>query len=133
MRKLSRRDFAGSVGAGLVLAPFLSLLGRERQAHAAVRQAKRLLLFCTSGTYPPAWTPTVSGENITAFSQMTAPLSAIKDSIVLVEGMPAVNVNENHASPVGITGLDHGYYEGQLKISVDQFVAAGARIARATG
>ena len=50
MRKLSRRDFAGSVGAGLVLAPFLSLLGRERPAHAAVRQAKRLLLFCTTGT-----------------------------------------------------------------------------------
>ena len=69
MRKLSRRDFAGSVGAGLVLAPFLSLLGRERQAHAAVRQAKRLLLFCTSGTYPAAWTPTVSGENISTFSR----------------------------------------------------------------
>ena len=123
MRKLSRRDFAGSVGAGLVLAPFLSLLGRERPAHAAVRQAKRLLLFCTSGTYPAAWTPTVSGENITTFSQMTAPLSAIKDSVVLVEGMPAINVNENHASPVGLTGLDNGYYEGQLKISVDQFIA----------
>ena len=70
--KLYRRDFAGSVGAGLLLSPFISLLGRDRQAHAAVKQVKRLVMFCTSGTYPPAWTPTVSGENISAFSAMTS-------------------------------------------------------------
>ena len=90
MRKLSRRDFAGSIGAGLLLSPFFSLLGRERQAHAAVKQVKRLVLFCTSGTYPPAWTPTVSGENISSFSAMTAGLSTIKEHVVLVEGMPAI-------------------------------------------
>jgi hypothetical protein len=123
MRKLSRRDFASSVGAGLVLAPFVSLLGRQREAQAATRQVKRLVLFCTMGTYPPAWTPTVSGESITAFSQMTANLAAIKDSVVLVEGMPSINPNDAHGAPDGLTGLDNGYYMGQQKISVEQFVA----------
>jgi hypothetical protein len=131
MRKLSRRDFAGSVGAGLLLSPFLTLLGGERRAQAAVKQVKRLVLFCTSGTYPPAWTPTVSGENITAFSQMTAGLSAIKDNVVLIEGMPAMNVNQNHGAPDGLTGLDNGYYQGQLKVSVETFIAN--KVAAANG
>jgi hypothetical protein len=124
MRKLSRRDFAGSVGAGLLLSPFISLLGRERQAQAAVKQVKRLVLFCTSGTYPSAWTPSVSGESISAFSSMTAGLSAIKDCVVLVEGMPAINVNGGHGSPDGLTGLDNGYYQGQLKVSVETYIAS---------
>lgn len=123
-RKISRRHFATSVGAGLVLAPFVSMLGREREAHAATRKAKRLLMFCTAGTYPTAWTPTgISGETITTFSRMTEPLAMIKDSIVLVEGMPSINVNGGHGDPGGLTGLDHGYYNGQLKVSIDQFVA----------
>jgi Protein of unknown function (DUF1552) len=124
MRKLSRRDFAGSVGAGLLLSPFISLLGRERQAQAAVKQVKRLVLFCTSGTYPSAWTPSVSGESISAFSQMTAGLAPIKDCVVLVEGMPAINVNGGHGSPDGLTGLDNGYYQGQLKVSVETYIAS---------
>jgi hypothetical protein len=124
MRRLSRRDFATSVGAGLVLAPFVSMLGGQREAHAATRKAKRLLLFCTAGTYPPVWTPTsLSGETINTFARSTEALAMIKDSIVMVEGMPTINVNGSHGDPSAITGLDHGYYNGQLKISVDQFVA----------
>lgn len=124
MRKISRRHFAGSVGAGLVLAPFVSMLGRDREAHAATRRVKRLLMFCTAGTYPQLWTPTgISGETINTFSRSTEPLAMIKDSIVMVEGMPTINVNGGHGDPGGLTGLDHGYYNGQLKISVDQFVA----------
>ena len=38
MRKLSRRHFAGSVGAGLLLSPFISLLGRDAPG-AGGRQA----------------------------------------------------------------------------------------------
>ena len=32
MRRLSRRHFAGSVGAGLLLAPFINLAMRRREA-----------------------------------------------------------------------------------------------------
>jgi hypothetical protein len=123
MRKPTRRQFAGSVGAGLILAPFLNL-GSPRRAAAATRKSKRLVLFCTMGTKPDLWTPTaLSGESITTFSRSTEALAAIKDSIVLVEGMPSGNPSNNHGAPDGITGLGFGYYNGQLKISVDQFVA----------
>ena len=69
----SRRQFIGSVGAGLLLAPFLDASLR-REAKAASSTSKRLLIFCSMGTYPPLWTPTVSGEAITAWSAMTQPL-----------------------------------------------------------
>ena len=54
----SRRQFVGSVGAGLLLAPFVNV-GLRRQAQAATTKSKRLLMFGTMGTYPPLWTPKV--------------------------------------------------------------------------
>jgi hypothetical protein len=120
----SRRQFAASAGAGLLLSPFLRL-GSDKQAHAAAKKSKRLLLFCTMGTNPSMWTPTgISGETITTFSKMTEPLAAIKDSIVLVEGMPTGNISNGHGAPDALTGMGHGWYNGALKISVDQFVAS---------
>jgi hypothetical protein len=119
MQRFSRRQLLASAGAGLLFAPFFDLTLR-REAHAAAAPVKRLLLFCTMGTYPSAWTPTVSGENISAWSAMTQPLDAIKGNVVLVEGMPSGNPNDGHGAPDGLTGLGYG---GQLKISVDQFVA----------
>src|SRR5450755_3547397 len=122
----SRRQFVGSVGASLLLAPFINM-GLARKAQAGTRQSKRLLVFCTMGTYPPLWTPTVSGETISAWSAMTQPLSAVASNVVLVEGMPSGNVNDAHGSSDSLTGQGFGYYAVNnvpvIKTSVDQFVA----------
>lgn len=127
MYKLSRRQVTVSAGAALLLAPFVSMLNARSSGAATGKQAKRIVLFCTMGTKPDLWTPKVSGESITGFSQMTAPLADIKDNIVIVEGMPAEMTSNNHGSPDGITGMGNGYYAvnnvQQLKNSVDQFVA----------
>jgi hypothetical protein len=123
---LSRRQFLGSASAGLLLAPFINA-GLRREAKAATGTSKRLLLFCTMGTYPSLWTPTVSGETISAWSAMTQPLSAAADNIVLVEGMPSGNPNDGHGSSDSLTGQGFGYYAVNnvpvIKLSVDQFVA----------
>jgi len=124
MYLLNRRKFVGSVGASLLLAPFISLVNGEKQARAAGAKAKRLLLFCTMGTNPDMWSPTgVSAENKFTFSAMTAPLSAIKANTILIEGCPSLNPGDGHGAPDGLTGL--GYAQtGQVPIiSVDQFVA----------
>jgi hypothetical protein len=79
------------------------------------------------GTYPSLWTPTVSGEKISAWSAMTQPLSAAADNIVLVEGMPSGNPNDGHGSSDSLTGQGFGYYAVNnvpiIKASLDQFVA----------
>jgi len=125
MSQFSRRKFVGSAGAGLLLAPFISLVnGGDRPARAAGKKAKRLLLFCTMGTNPDMWSPTgVSGETTFTFSPMTQPLSAIKGNVILVEGCPSLNIGDGHGAPDGLSGL--GYAQtGQVPIvSVDQFVA----------
>ena len=125
MPRLSRRQFAVSAGAGLVLAPFLSILRNgDRPAHAAGKKAKRLLLFCSMGTNTDMWSPTgVSAENKFTFSAMTQPLSAIKANTLLIGGCPSLNPGDGHGAPDGLTGL--GYAQtGQVPIvSVDQFVA----------
>jgi hypothetical protein len=118
----TRRQFVGSVGASLLLAPFINM-GLRREARAA-NKSKRLLIFCTMGTYPPLWTPTVSGESINSWSAMTQPLSAVASNVVLVEGMPSGNPSDGHGSSDSLTGQGFGYYgQGVVKISVDQFIA----------
>jgi hypothetical protein len=127
MYHLSRRQLTIGAGAGLLLAPFVSMLRAGPSGAATTKQAKRLLVFCTMGTKPDSWKPTASGESISAWSAMTQPLSAIKDNVVLVEGCPASTPGDGHGSPAGLTGMGNGYYAvnnvQQLAISVDQFVA----------
>jgi hypothetical protein len=115
----------GSVGAGLLLAPFINM-GLRRRAEAASNQSKRVLIFCSMGTYPPLWTPTgISGESITTWSAMTQPLSAVASNVVLVEGMPSGNPNDGHGASDSLTGQGFGYYgQGVIKTSVDQFIAS---------
>ena len=48
MRRLSRRQFAGSVGAGLLLAPFINI-ATGRKAQAATKQVKRMLDLLLDG------------------------------------------------------------------------------------
>jgi hypothetical protein len=124
---LNRRQLTISAGAGILLAPFISMLREGSTRGATPKQAKRLLVFCTMGTKPDSWTPAVSGETISSWSTMTQPLSAIKDSVLLVEGCPGGNPEEGHGSPAGITGQGNGYYAINNvpvpKVSIDQFVA----------
>ena len=120
MPKLTRRTLIKSAGAGLIAAPFLSLLD-GKPARAAGR-VKRVLFFCTMGTEPQLWTPTaLSGDNITTFSPSTEPLSAIRENIVLVEGLTSGGPTEGHGSPQGLCGV--GYSNEGTATSVDQFIA----------
>ncbi|MEI9938643.1 MAG: DUF1552 domain-containing protein [Pseudomonadota bacterium] len=128
MNKLSRRQLTIGAGAGILLAPFISMLREGTTRAGTTKQAKRLLVLCSMGTKPDSWTPTqISGETIGTWSAMTQPLSAIKDNVLLVEGCPAGNPGDGHGSPAGLTGQGNGYYAvnnvQQLAISVDQFVA----------
>src|SRR3954453_1504495 len=96
MPNFNRRNFIRGAGAGLLFAPFLSML-EGRPARGATKKAKRLLLFTTMGTHPTLWAPTASGETITAFSACTMPLQEIRQNIVIVDNCPT-HSSEGHGS-----------------------------------
>lgn len=119
---LSRRRFNRSVGAGLLLAPFFSQLA-GRPARAAGKKVKRVLLFCTMGTAPEIWTPTnVAGETSFTLAPSTQPLEAIRQHLVLVDGLVSGNPGDNHGSPDALTGLGFGASGQAQLISVDQYL-----------
>jgi hypothetical protein len=121
MRRLSRRTLLKGAGGGLALSPLMAMLTGKR-AQSAPGRVKRVLLFCTMGTQQEIWTPTaLSGENITTFSASTQPLAAIRDNVVLIEGMPTSNPGEGHGSPQALSGL--GFQYTNMATSVDQFIS----------
>jgi len=119
-RSFGRRRFAHSVDAGFLLSPFMRL-----GAHAApARRAKRLLLFCTMGTQPEIWAPPHAvAENDFTWSACTEPLMAIREHVVMIDGLPTANPTNQHGAPDGLTGLGYQYLETPALVSVDQFVA----------
>lgn len=121
MPSIFRRRLVTSALASLVLAPFLSL--QQREAHAASGKAKRLLIFYTMGTHPDMWRPTnVQGESSFDFSDMTSPLAAVREHLVLVDGLVSGVPGDNHGSPAGLTGLSWSSKGKSDLISVDQYV-----------
>ena len=123
----SRRQFVGSVGAGLLLAPFINMGLRPQGAggEPPVQAPAGLLL---DGDLPAALDADGLGRVDHEWSAMTQPLSAVADNVVLVEGMPSGNPNDGHGASDSLTGQGFGYYgQGVIKISVDQFVATDRR------
>lgn len=116
----SRRQFVCSAGLATVFAPFLSALeGRPVQAQAG-GQAKYLLLFVSHGTDVSKWAPQGSDSSITSLSAMTEPLSAIKDTLILMDGVSGGGLCSSHGSPGGLCGATWG---ANPLISIDQFIS----------
>src|SRR5262249_55825341 len=111
---LTRRQFTNATLASLILSPFAA----RRAKAQATKRAKRVLFFCSMGTNPTFWTPRAPPNDV--FNVMTDPLSAIKQDVVLVEGLASSDPGENHGSPEGLTGKG---FPDPNPTSVDQFIA----------
>lgn len=126
MRNLSRRQFTNSVGASLLLSPILSMLDRKPAQAAAAGKAKRVLFFCTMGTNTSLWSPS-GGETGFKMSDMLKPLEAVRDNLILIEGLPSSNPGDGHGSPEGLCARGNGYYAvnnvAQKKVSCDEFIS----------
>jgi hypothetical protein len=122
MRTLSRRNWLKTLAAGTALAPFLDV---ESPALAALTgPAKRVVLFCTMATTPSIWTPkNVTAENAFELAESTSPLAAIRQHMVMIEGLPSGNPGDNHGSPDALTGLGFAASGRPDLVSVDQFIA----------
>jgi hypothetical protein len=124
--KLSRREFARSVGLAALFSPFMSLVKTAPASAAPIGKAKYLLVFFTNGTDVAAWTPTGSTADNLVFSAMTDPLAPLRPNLVLIDRLSSMGTADNHAAPGGLTGQGYG---GQSRISIDQFIADKLRAA----
>ncbi len=120
----SRREFTRNAGIAALFAPFLAVLDGKSVAAATPGSAKYFLLFFTNGTDMGSWSPQGSDGGITSFSAMTQPLSAIKDSVILVDGLNGGGMCSGHGSPGGLCGAG---WESNALISLDQFISDGLR------
>lgn len=120
---MKRRQLVRNAGLAALFSPFLSLL-RETPARAAGGPAKYLFLFVSNGTDSPAWTPTGSTEDRIVWSEMNAPLAALREDLVIVENLDSHGKATEHGSPAGLTafGLDDDGFD-----SVDQYASDGLR------
>ena len=126
MSKLTRRDFAKSVGLAALFSPFMSLVKSSPAQAAAPGKAKYLLIFYTNGTDTAAWTPKGSTADNIVFSAMTEPLAPLRSNLILAEKLSSNGTADNHAAPGGLTGQGYG---GQTRISIDQYIADKLRAA----
>ncbi len=123
-----RRQFVRNAGVASLFAPFLSALDERAVSAQTSGRAKYLLLFVTHGTDVSKWAPRGSSSSIDSFSAMTEPLSAIKDSLILVDGISGGGLCSSHGSPGGLCGATWG---ANALISIDQFISDELRAAGA--
>lgn len=124
-KRWSRRDFVRHAGIATLFAPFVSLLDRKTVVAAPTGGAKYFLLFFTNGTDVASWAPQGSDAGITAFSKMTEPLSAVKDSIIMVDGLSGNGMCSSHGSPGGLCGRTDVWQKGVL--SLEQYISDGLK------
>jgi hypothetical protein len=124
-KRWSRRDFVRHAGIASLFAPFVTLFDGRPVAAAGEGKAKYFLLFFTNGTDVASWAPQGSDAGITAFSQMTEPLSAVKDSIIMVDGLSGGGLCSGHGSPGGLCGRSDVWQKGV--VSLEQFVSDGLK------
>jgi hypothetical protein len=122
--RLSRRQFARSAGLATLFAPFLSVLDGHPVQAQTTGHAKYLLLFVTHGTDVSKWAPQGDDTRISSFSDMTEPLSAIQDSLILMDGVSGGGLCAGHGSPGGLCGASWG---APGLISIDQFISDGLK------
>src|SRR5262245_33186363 len=125
MRNWNRREFTRNGLMLALFAPYISLLEPSvARAQARPGNAKYLLIIISNGTEPGVWNPAGSSSGNITFSQMTQPLSAIKNDVILLNNFDSQGSAGNHGSIGAITG--NGQYSQQT-LSLDEWVARDLR------
>jgi hypothetical protein len=125
MRNWNRREFTRNGLMLTLFTPFMSLLDPKlARAQARPGNAKYLVIIVSNGTDPGAWNPAGSSAGSITFSDMTQPLSAIRNDVILANRFDSQGSAGNHGSIGAITG--NGQYSAQT-LSLDEWVSRDLR------
>ena len=113
---MNRRQFSQSLGAAVVLLPFL-----QSRSRAASEGPPRLIFITSLGTSYADWVPQSAAGAPVVLGASCAAMQSVLNDVVFVGGLPAPFDGENHGTAQHTTGVDFGH-QG-LKTSVETYVA----------
>lgn len=127
--RLNRRAVLRGAGGVAIALPWLELMGPARSAEAAAPPAKKFVgIYTPGGTELDRWRPTGT-ETDFALSQILQPLAAVKQHVMVVDGidMTCAVGEQNQAGLIGLltgspqSGSPNDYSSGP---SIDQVLAS---------
>lgn len=122
----TRRQFATTIGLGLLLGPWASPNRTARAAPSTTKAKRLVVVFSPNGTVHSHWRPTGSGTSFSFPSgSILEPLSAQKDKLIVCDGIDFKIPSPNHEP--GMASMLTGYLDGTSStggMSVDQYVAS---------
>lgn len=125
----TRRAFLGSVGLGLVAAPFVRLLGqgRGRAAEPGNGPTRLCVFFCPNGTVPQRWRPVAAGSDPLGFDfaagTILEPLRAIRKDLVVVDGLHFHRADNHEGGMSAMLTNGGGVDSPTGGASIDQVIA----------
>lgn len=127
--RLNRRAVLRGAGSVAIALPWLEAMAPEKPAHAAPAAARRFVgIYTPGGTVLENWRPTGT-ENDFALSPILTPLSAVRNHVLVVDGidMTCAVGEQNQAGLIGLwTGTSQASAAGDFFAngpSIDQVLA----------
>ncbi len=122
---MNRRQFATSLGASLILAPFINFLNGTSRADSK-KGAKRLIVFfCPNGTVHKFWRPSGTETSfIFPAASVLEPLTPHQKDVIVLEGIDFIGVNNHEAGMHNMLTAGGDVNSIGKGASVDQFVAS---------
>ncbi len=102
--RLNRRAVLRGAGSVAIALPWLEVMAPERPARAAAAPAKRFVgVYTPGGTVLENWRPTGT-ENAFTLSSILKPLTAVKEQVLVVDGvdMTCKNGEQNQAGLIAL-------------------------------
>ncbi len=125
MTHLTRRRFLSGMGAALVAAPALGLLGRDLRAEVATPARRLIVFFSPNGTIHKHWRPTGSGVNFSfPAGGILEPLAPHKSRLIVCDGLDFQGVENHEAGMATMLTGGGGLGTETSGKSIDQYVAS---------
>lgn len=123
--RTTRRSFVAGLGAALIAAPFVSLLGAPSRARAAAGPKRLLVFFTPNGTIHRYWRPAGGESDFTIpAGSILEPLAPHRADLLILDELDFYGV-DNHEPGMKAMLTNNGSSTDESQgMSIDQFVAA---------
>lgn len=126
MAPVTRRGLLTTLGASLIAAPFLRLLGAPTRASAPSRPTRLLVFFSPNGTIPHRWRPIVSTDAPGfdfAPGSILEPLRSHRERLLVVDGLHFHRADNHEGGMAAMLTNGGGLDSPTAGASLDQVIA----------